>query len=218
MIQRYFKVAVFCTSLIFTSGVQAALIDTASSSFIDSETSLEWMDFGVNKDATYNEVVAALENGGIYTGWRLPTTEEVFTMFNNAFVGLGTQLDTGLAQRGSEAHVIDRFGTGQSALYDNLVIMGMVAHTIGLPNNAIFKGTFGLSILGSILQIIPADGTVIARADLFDNSNSSSFGALDDSRFSTLLVIDKIAVPAPAGLGIFVLGLISLSWRRKYFY
>jgi hypothetical protein len=59
-----------------------------ANSFKDTNTGLVWMDFGVNNGISYNEVKGYVENeatllGVDYSMWRLPTVEEVYSMWAN---------------------------------------------------------------------------------------------------------------------------------------
>ena len=63
--------------------VNAAIIDTDEDSFIDTQTGLEWMDFGINNHQSFNEVSSQLGAGGEYEDWRLPSIDEVYTMWHN---------------------------------------------------------------------------------------------------------------------------------------
>lgn len=70
-----------------------SIIDTSNDSFIDTSTSLEWMDFGINDNQSYNYVVSQLGSGGVYEEWRLPTREEVLTLWANAYLGLAADYE-----------------------------------------------------------------------------------------------------------------------------
>ena len=70
--------------------VNAGLIqDTSSDSFIDLSTNLEWMDFGINNGQSYNFVASQLGAGGAYEGWALASYDQVYTMINNVYYGIG---------------------------------------------------------------------------------------------------------------------------------
>ncbi|WDE13047.1 PEP-CTERM sorting domain-containing protein [Thalassomonas haliotis] len=61
------------------------IIDTNNNSFIDDATNLEWMDFGINNQYSYNEISNMLDAGDLYQGWRLATENELTGLFINAF-------------------------------------------------------------------------------------------------------------------------------------
>jgi len=61
------------------------IIDTDNDSFIDATTGLEWMDFGINNGRSFDDVENNLGASGDYAGWRLPTHDEVFDMWNHRF-------------------------------------------------------------------------------------------------------------------------------------
>ncbi|MBT0587953.1 hypothetical protein [Alteromonas oceanisediminis] len=52
-------------------------------SFLDTETGLVWMDYGVNNGMSFNEVMLELNVGGLYEEWRLPTTDEVYRLWES---------------------------------------------------------------------------------------------------------------------------------------
>ena len=70
----------------FSMTASAGLINTTENSFIDENSSLEWMDFGVNNTDTYDFVSSQLGNGQAYEGWRLATIDEVYNMYSNTFL------------------------------------------------------------------------------------------------------------------------------------
>jgi len=72
----------FTLLFIFTSFAASAglIIDTDNDSFIDSSTTLEWIDFGVNNGQSFSYISSQLSIGGDYEGWRLPTIDEVYVM------------------------------------------------------------------------------------------------------------------------------------------
>ena len=61
----------------------ATIINTEQDSFVDPLPGLEWMDFGLNNHQSYSYVSSQLEAGGEYEGWRLPSINEVYTMWHN---------------------------------------------------------------------------------------------------------------------------------------
>lgn len=83
-----FKYAVMALGLVFSSLSQAEMIvgdlDQAGDGkvTIDTSTGIEWLDLTDTKGMSVNAVLAEMGKGGLYEGWRLPTEEEVRTMFN----------------------------------------------------------------------------------------------------------------------------------------
>ena len=56
--------------LVNMANADVILIDTDNDSFIDMNTGLEWMDFGINNNHTYNFVASQLGEGGSYCVFR----------------------------------------------------------------------------------------------------------------------------------------------------
>lgn len=84
----FFKRFITAISLALLAGgnANAGIIDITTisfESFQDTETQLIWMDFGVNNNESYEYVISQLGAGGKYENWRLPTIDEVFTMWSN---------------------------------------------------------------------------------------------------------------------------------------
>lgn len=52
---------------------------------LDYSTGLEWLDFSQTAGMSIDQVRIETEAGGLFDGWRLPTGEEVTTLFNNWF-------------------------------------------------------------------------------------------------------------------------------------
>ncbi|WP_395339540.1 hypothetical protein PN836_014775 [Ningiella sp. W23] len=79
----YKLIAVAFSMYAFSSG--ATLIDTKSNSFIDTQTNLEWADFHVTSNYSFRDVEAETLPGGKFQGWRLPSANEVFALWNDQF-------------------------------------------------------------------------------------------------------------------------------------
>lgn len=191
----------------------AGLIDTDSDSFIDSNTQLEWIDFGINNDMSYDQVVDQLVYGGTYYGWRLATSEEVYEMWSDTFLELGALHED-----------LDYYGLGQFKLLDGKNVIGSVfsdAFSVigfnaagggGYPSGTgLFEGTDGLSSISfnyyakSHLDIWNWDGVSFR-----DDSNLDAERTNIGSGLSTML----IKVPEPSSLGIFALSIMGLATYR----
>jgi len=71
---------ILITLLILLSfNVKAGIIDTDVNSFIDTNSELEWMDFGVNIGIPIEFVL------DVYPGWRMPTYKEVYDLVDTVF-------------------------------------------------------------------------------------------------------------------------------------
>ena len=73
-----------CATIIAISSTisiaEASIIDTNQDSFIDTETGIEWMDFGINSQYSYDYVTSQLD-GGIYDGWEVANLEQARSLF-----------------------------------------------------------------------------------------------------------------------------------------
>lgn len=207
---KYVKAALFSVTLVFSYNVHAVMIDTTNDSFIDQDTGLEWMDFGINNNTSFNSVVSQLGTGGLYDTWRLPTALEVYEMWANAYLGLGVTTENPNA-----------FGPGQLRVQENPTagvlenVQAVLGGTGGIGERlGWFEGTEGLSYVAYFKN---GGGGGASGAYLYDVRDFESVRDYTDEHWSTLLVAKPVvAVPAPSVLIIFALGLISLGLRRKY--
>lgn len=95
---------------------KASIIDTNNNTFIDTQTSLEWLDFGVNNGETFNYVSNQLGEGDKYSGWMLPTETEVKMLWNNAFYSVvGGDLSIDLYGTGYHRHDLLNDMSGSSS-------------------------------------------------------------------------------------------------------
>ncbi len=204
------------------------ILDTANDSFIDTATGLEWMDFGINNNQSFNYVTDNLDAGEEYYGWALATKAQVYTMWANAFLGLGAVYEDPNA-----------FGAGQLWVYDGASIYGSVLAPIAdamgynyiaafgasderLIGRGHFQGTNGLSYV----QIKRHTDRIAIDyhndvAQISDNSNLDGLKGIPSIQHSTMLVRIRDEnflnpIPEPSILTIFALSVVGLaSYRFK---
>ena len=201
-----------------------AIIDTVNDSFIDANTGIEWMDFGINNIYTYSDVVSQLGEGGIYQGWSLANKDQVYTMWANAFLGLGASYENP-----------DHFSLGQLLINDGANIDGSVIEQVVLKMgynvqgnigtvddveqaNGIFEGTDGLSDVyfwnrTENFGLSPHNDVAVLR----DDSNKDFLADETLVNFSTMLVKTSslpAKVPEPTSIVIIALGIMGLGIRH----
>lgn len=179
---------------------------------------LEWMDFGINITQNisnihnFSYVSGQLGVGGLYEGWRLPTTGEVSTMWTAAFIefkGIATFYDA------------NRNGPGQfqtsnaGTLYDTAFnILGVNTSTV----YGYFEGT------GSLSRVVVVSGGSVDTVYLNDFNNLDYYRTYSfaGKGYNTLLVrtaaqqtSPTTSVPEPSTLAIFALGIMGLAFRRS---
>ncbi|MGK0235249.1 MAG: hypothetical protein ACI9EK_001782 [Psychroserpens sp.] len=218
---NYVLVGLLFIFIIPVNDANAGLInDTNNNSFIDQNTGLEWMDFGVNNGMSYNDVTLQLLAGGDYYGWKLANKSQVYEMWANAFLGLG-----------ASSEFPDGNGLGQLFVYDGAdeidSVFTHIFNVMGFNTNidlasvydrryssAWFPGTEGLSYVEwrqqSDTSGISQFGDMAALRDYQDYSSSSDE---EDIKRGTML-IRVTDVPEPSTLAIFLLGIVGVASRR----
>ena len=200
---------------VLTLTAQASLIvdndDNLENSFLDTETKLVWMDFGVNNNQSYNYVISELGTGGIYNGWRLPTLEEVYTMWSNV-----ADLDNVDAffespnQYGAQQFVASDFNSDIAGGDDSVWDIAFDAIGFNTTDDADydfteffamgwFQGTDGLSWIEFTDRVdkLRNDDQYLDNIVLADSLNYDFIASWSDPEWSTLLVRTELVASAP---------------------
>ena len=200
----------------------SALINTDYDSFIDSNSGLVWIDFGQTNKLSYNEVVAELEDGGLFSAWRLPTAQEVHGMWSGSIASLYNATSNYLSAPEFDQQV---FGADRSyklnspfeSLFD---IMGFNEFRTsgGDADTAVslghFQGFAGLAFLEVVDRSFQDGyyGDYLRLTDRPDWSADYYYNSAFPSQ-STLLV-RKVSEPSIAALLVF--SLVFLTRKIKY--
>ena len=201
------------------------ITDTDRDSFIDSTTSLEWMDFGVNSADTYDFVASQLGTGQAYDGWRLATKDEVYNMYSNTFLTLSAEYINPLDSVGRST-VIDGQNKSVSVFDDIFEIMGYnTLRREGTPceikwASGLFEGNDGLSLfktydlVGSFEKRFSGD-----KVSFYDHANFDYLSNSTSAEYSTMLIKstgsgDITSVPEPSTIAIFTLAIFGLVSRK----
>lgn len=193
---------------------QAAIIDTANDSFIDTETGLEWMDFGINNIHSYDFITTQLGAGGEYEDWRLPTYDEVYTMWFNVAMFDHVEADTEFYE--------DNYLYGEDAAADSVWenVFDTIGHNVLIDDfdgsyfltAGLFEGTDGLS------ELIYRDREEGHDMILFNDAANYDFHRpLVQLTTSTVLVSvnsSPVEVPEPNLMLLFA-GLVGLLLKRR---
>ena len=203
----------------------AEIIDTTNDSFIDINTDLEWMDFGVNNHLTYDEVISLLGEGGLYEEWSLATAEQVYTMMANTFLGL--DVDEEDPDYNGPGQLWVSVGKGSLETTPIELIYEMMGHNVvgweGLKyehirSMGLFQGVNGLARVDLSSQVHDyARMTYTDFAYIEDSFSYSENHPEYGPQFSTMLVrTSSIDVPEPTTLAIFGIGLMGLLGMRCF--
>ncbi|MVB73572.1 hypothetical protein D6U90_04495 [Vibrio cholerae] len=194
-----------------TSPLHAALIDTERDSFVDPNTSLEWMDFGVNKGMSYRDVELELVTGGLFEQWRLPTADEVYELWFAHIASLDGYYNynyTYPSYRGALSDKLDIEGPDSSfeSLFD---IMGAKNEQyyespyeqwvdVSLMK---FEGKAGLAFI----ELVDREDNIGLYRDYIDLTDAPDWSSEyyyneRIERYGTLLVRNAVDVPSPPTL------------------
>ncbi|PCH94457.1 MAG: hypothetical protein COB83_11425 [Gammaproteobacteria bacterium] len=213
---------VLLTSSIASAGL---IVDTANDSFIDTTTSIEWMDFGINNGESFNFVASQLGTGGKYFNWMLPTKEQVYAMWATAFLNLGADVEEP-----------NNTGTGQLYASDGGGVFGSVFTNIfqSMGYNSTYSQNTGNELYQSLGWFVGTDGLSYVSSNqysdrigigfspdnvtLYDSVNYDANKNYNNNTYSTLLIkkdtLNSTTVSEPTTLAIFALAIMGLASRR----
>lgn len=195
----------------FTSGDNKAALQAS--------TGLVWMDYGVNHNKSFNQVVSELDT--TYAGWRLPTEAEVKSLFGELFSGAsyqyndgnysswsgtGTEAAAALAVMGSDYNYSYNDGYGYS--YTQSWGLGWYLSDNNSLNYA-YMQVFDQNYYGNVYH--DENAQICCTY-----TNYANYGYADYSygTYSTLLVKES-SVPEPTSALLMGLGLLGLGVARR---
>jgi hypothetical protein len=207
--------AVYLPVIAFSCTSTAGLItDTLDNSFIDETTGIEWMDFGINNNESFDYVLEQTQVGGKYEYWSVATQEQAYDMFLNAFA---PQTESEFKYGDPYVEVgAEIFTYGSS--FDQ--IMQAMGHNTtysgdGEEVNFSFGLFFGENGLGKLeLQNYAFGGENKDWAYFDVRTNQNEETSVSKIWRSTLLVKNAVEVPEPSSLAIFALGILGFSVRK----
>lgn len=225
------KVLSFCVlagALTISTAANAALIvDTNNDSFIDTSTGLEWMDFGITNNQSFDYVSSQLVVGGVYEGWRLPNVEEVLAMWWNIgdldnYTPDYSFTDSRIDRRYFAADDLNNDTNTESAFDQVFSIIGYnKVQPYGstgekFTSYGFFEGTDSLSWLR--YENYTMHPGVPDRIIYRDDQNINSERSTTNELYSTLLVkadsSSSTEVSEPSSLAVFGLAGLLLAGRR----
>jgi len=203
----------------------ATLIDTDRDSFVDPSTKLEWMDFGVNKGMSYRDVERELLVGGLFDKWRLPSSDEVYSLWFTQIAILGDYYNYNYAAPSYRGSITDQTDiTKPHSSFESIF------DVLGARNEVYFNSTYnqwvdvslmkfqGKAGLASIELVDREDNIGLFRdyIDLTDAPDWSSEYYYNEriERYGTLLVKDASKIPTPSTIVLMFLSLIMIIMRK----
>jgi hypothetical protein len=213
----------------FALGANAAIIDnegTLVGSFKDTNTGIVWMDFGINNQYTYNEVVSKLAEGEEYEGWRLPDYDEVYEMWFSIIDASNPDLD-GVREDfygpGSHLYYDANSDGSDDSIWDNAFdAMGYNAAGNGL---VFFDYTFvyGLfassdalySVVFDDFSDLKIDGDTKNDGIAFNNGWDQAYLASESNNNISTLLVRVNDIPGPNAFALFVLAVTAFTAVRR---
>jgi hypothetical protein len=188
----------------FSEGDKKAILDTT--------TNLTWLDFGVTKATSFNQVMNNLNT--TYQGWRLPTETEVRNLWSTLFP---------TSNNGDPYEIFSLWGAN-IAPSDNLPYLcwGYFIDDNGyLGHGSILETGTGINGYGA--KKYYQDGSIVnhvaqGNGKKYDGSSFPLFN-YGTGEISTLLVKDasvtSVNVPEPSALILMTLGCLALFLGRR---
>ncbi|TAP40841.1 hypothetical protein [Alteromonas sp. KUL49] len=223
-------VAMCATTLAF--GTNAAVIDNEDSlagSFIDTNTNLVWMDFGINNNYTYYEVVSKLADGGEFEGWRLPDYDEVYDMWFGVINASNSDIDRvreDFYGPGTDLYLDANSDGADDSVWDNAFdVMGYNSLGTGFTGFdytkawGLFAGEDAMySIVFDDFLDLEVDGETREDSIAFNNGWNQEYLADDiNTNLSTLLVrvTETVNVSEPNTIALFTVVLCAFVTVRR---
>lgn len=195
---KWFVPIVICLNF-YSAQVAAALISTNDTRFgvgsitTDTNNGLEWLDLTESTSLSVNQVTASLGAGRKFETFRYATSIEVLNLFAMAGIpDVGSESSANIAPAQA---LMDLIGSTsfQGGIGDGREAFGVVGDGTRYTLDGFTSNGVPMMFVGSL----GSQGL---------NASFTSFGHW--------LVRDTAVVPLPASIGLIVLGLALLNWRR----
>lgn len=189
---------------------------------------MEWLDFGINNNQSFDFIVSQLGSGGQYEGWSLPTIDQVITLTEAIYNPF--KLDSRVFIK---VFSDERYNGDNWSVYNTGNIFDSTFEIIGYntieqvpwTNTDDWKLTKSVGIIGgtdglSFFNVVNHYG--LRATNIFTDGfeiddrvdRTVSVSSLRNAVTSTMLVRTSTDVPEPSTLTIFALGMIGLASRR----
>ena len=193
-----------CYCLLFaTSAVHASsLISGDDAVFgpdsitIDTATGLEWLDWTLSTNRSYDDVSTQFGVGGNYEGWRHATAEEAVVLFQNAGI---TNIDSDLSNP-------------RTVVSDLVSLLGdTTTNLLGVPGSVGITGSLSddpesrfIGVLDPTGQISPASNSAyVFTYDLLESFAADPYGHA--------LVRSSNLIPEPSTIALLAIGLLVVG-------
>ena len=187
------------SSIINGQGAVSAITDPTAPGGIDnitfdSGTNLEWLDWDISANISYDSIITMFGSGGAFEGWRHATRNEVNTLFTN--------LSLDVSNWPAQTTVLDSGASGQAGL-------NMIGQTTAFAGYSVSTGMVSDPVTASnqfTAEILASSSETITR------STSGINRATASTSFGHALVR---SVPEPSHFILLGLGSLGILHRRK---
>ena len=219
---KCFNVFLLAFTLLLTAKAQAELIDIdvnndgsfSGFSLDNDDYQLEWLDFGINNNQSYNQVVSGLQDG-----WRVATESEVTFLWTTLFLNTADDSETsGFGENGFAAATASRWQGNYSLWLSYADIMGKNSSKSPDSSEALgwFEADDGKLISAQYWIIDDADGEGMAKLDTDYDGREDLWDNNPDMSYSTFVVRDKsVHVSAPSSMALAFASVFFCLIRRK---
>ena len=206
------KTLLAATLLAATGAAQAELVEfdweTAGDGNVtlDTQSGYIWLDLGLTAGRSINDAKSLVENASRFSGWRLPTLEEVYELAANTF-----DFDTSIRHSGTK-------GESSEPIAQHALLGYEPAYTYGLYEYSNSSYLFGSNINGLYLnyqQSTTLDYETYSRGVyLVSTDYNTAYDAVSINERMNSSISD---VSAPIALGAFglMLGLAGVRLRKS---
>jgi len=219
---KLFTVFLFAMTLSLSNEARAELIDVdinndgnfSGFSLDQDGYQLEWLDFGINNDQSYNHVVAGLQDG-----WRVASESEVTFLWARLFLNTADDSETqGYGENGFAAATAARWQGNYSLWLSYVDIMGKNSEKSPNSSEALgwFEADDGKLTAAQYWIVDDADGDAMAKLDTDYDGREDGWENNPDASFSTFVVREKLTqVPAPPTILLALASLCFCLFRRR---
>ncbi len=208
---RLLTASAFAVVSLVSTSVSAALIDQGNTTF-DTDSGLEWLDWNITTQRSYDDVSSKFGIGQEFEGWRYATQSEVIDLYWAAgAVSLDDQTSSNVTAAEELMALLGRHDIGGEsfswAMYGSPDANNLVS-TIG-PELYAGMGTVTASFTTTGISFL-ADGSDLYWSGVFPQSGMFPLGD-----YLGHALVKSVAVPEPSTTLLLGAGMLLLASRKR---